>query len=150
MALDPRYLNISSVMRGFSIFRKTAWTRSIAHAGMVVASEDACYFVVSVAHRVVLSRRRSHLPCEVHFVKEVDLADLPLTITEHPEWPVWWRHGPVVVVPREVVRSVRTSFWMGGIDIEAGGVIFRTFTPFFRRKQMAGYLREAGWRIEGA
>jgi hypothetical protein len=82
-------------------------------------------------------------------VRECPLADLPREVADHPDWPVPWEEGPVLVVPRRAVLKVRTSFWVGGIDIHLDAVIVRIFTPVFRRKQMASHLAELGWTVEG-
>lgn len=158
----PRYQNICAVMRGFNIFKKTAWKRTNVYPGMVVAGADAFYYAIDqkliIGPGAVLGavgglvegmrgkkKRKQYMPQEVEFVEETDLADLPEDITGDPDWPVTWDEGPVIVVPRRAVVGVRTGFWIGGIDVEVEDMILRTFTPIFKRKKMVAYLLELGW-----
>ena len=170
MADKPRFKNICAMTRGFNIFAKSAWGSANAHAGMVVASAETFYFVANpnvvigaaaavggavgglVAGLAASKRKkgkRKIMPQDVPLVEELDLADLPAKVTRHPDWPVTWEEGPVIVVPRETVKAVRTSFWKGGIDVEVEGVVLRAFTPIFKRKRLVAYLVEIGWGVEG-
>ncbi len=92
---------------------------------------------------------KKYLPVPVPLVEEMDLTDLPAEITEDPDWPVEWDEGRVIVVPREAVRSLRTSFMTGGIDVGLAGVRIRIFTPLSKRKDMAALLADLGWGVEG-
>jgi hypothetical protein len=166
----PSFQNICASSRGFNIFKKDARLRPHAYPGMVVASPDAFYFAINLDRTrgmtgaalggalggaiegMIAGEKRAkkkYLPQEVPLVEEMDLTDLPRTITEHPDWPVPWPEGPVIVVPRESVQSLRTAWWLGGIELTMEGVVIRTFTPLFKRKQMAGYLVDAGWEVAG-
>jgi hypothetical protein len=102
-----------------------------------------------IGHLRSRSGDRTILPKSVPLVEELDLAELPAGITEHPDWPVEWDEGPVIVVPRDAVESLRTSFWVGGIDVDLAGVRIRIFTPLSRRKEMASRLADLGWDVEG-
>jgi hypothetical protein len=167
---SPAFLNICAWSRGFNIFKKTAWGKAHAYTGMVVASPDAFYIVIDPktltgvgaaiggalggAIEGLLANKKTHgkkkyMPQDVPFVEEMDLSDLPTEVTEHPEWPVTWEEGPVIVVPRKAVQSLRTAWWMGGIKAAMEGVAIQTATPIFQRKKMAAYLVDMGWEVAG-
>jgi hypothetical protein len=78
-----------------------------------------------------------------------DLARLPEAVTGHPDWPARQEEGPVVVVPREAVRSVHYSFWKWGIYLRTETMDIRLEPPWFGRKKVFAFLREAGWEVEG-
>jgi len=168
---SPSFQNICAPSRGFNIFLKTAWARPHAYPGMVVASPDAFYFAIDPARiqgltgaaiggaiggavegMLTSKKKRSakrYLPQDVPLVEEMDLSELPATVTEHPQWPVPWTEGSVIMVPRAAVESMRTTWWMGGIELTMGDMVIRTFTPLFKRKKMAAYLVDAGWKVAG-
>ncbi len=175
---ELRYQNICASSRGFNIFKTTAWGKPHAYPGLVVAGPDTFYFVVDRQRmlttggaiggalggalggavgglidglRTDKKRRKKlgYLPQEVPLVEELDLTDLPDKITEHRDWPVPWSEGPVIVVPRNAVQGLRTTWWMGGIEMQLDGVVIRTFTPIFKRKKMAAFLVDSGWDVVG-
>jgi hypothetical protein len=166
----PQFQNICARSRGFNIFKSTAWAKPNAYTGMVVASPEAFYVAIdpktltgvgaalggalggAIEGMLASKKKRStkkYMPQEVPFVEEMDLSDLPTEVTEHSEWPVTWKEGPVIFVPREAVKSLRTTWLMGGIEVKMEGVTFMTATPIFQRKKMARYLVDAGWEVAG-
>lgn len=80
-------------------------------------------------------------------VVETSLEDLPVEITGHPDWPIAIEHGPVIVIPRESVTSIRYSFWQWGIFVQTEQVEFRIEPPFFGRKTVLTFLRDMGWSL---
>ena len=165
-----RFQNICARSRGFNIFKKTAWGKPHAYTGMVVASPDVFYFAIdpqaltgvgaamggalggAIEGMLASKKKRSkkkYMPQDVPLVEEMDLTDLPTEVTEHPQWPVTWQEGPLIIVPREAVQSLRTAWWLGGIELVMDSVAIRTATPIFKRKQMAAYLVNAGWEVAG-
>ncbi|HBI46530.1 MAG TPA: hypothetical protein DDY78_27300 [Planctomycetales bacterium] len=137
---------------------------------MVVASPDAFFFAIDpktvtgvgaviggalggAIEGLLASKKKrdkkKYMPQAVPLVEEMDLTDLSTEVTEHPEWPVTWEEGPVIIVPREAVQSLRTAWWLGGIELVMEGVAIRTATPVFKRKKMAAYLVDAGWEVAG-
>jgi hypothetical protein len=78
----------------------------------------------------------------------MDLADLPPDVSGHPDWPVRADQGPVIVVPRAAVQSLRYSFWKWGIFVRTATLEIRFEPPLFGRKKMFAFLREAGWEGE--
>jgi hypothetical protein len=75
---------------------------------------------------------------------ETDLSKLPPEITQHPEWPLKWKKGRVIVVPREAVDSVRYSFWTT-FDLQTEQQVFRVGLRLLRRRRVLEFLRESGW-----
>jgi hypothetical protein len=158
MADLPRFLNICAVSRGFNVRKKKARLRQKAFSGMVVASADTFFFTLDPAAPAVaqLFGGLKKDPEEGFFgttdplVEEVDLEDLPEDVTDDHDWPLTWKRGPVLVVPRRAVRSLRTSLMLGGILLELRDEQILVFTPVFRRQQMAAYLTANGWEVEGA
>ena len=170
MAL-PQFQNLCSHFQGFTIYKKQKWTRAHAYPGMAVASPEAFYFAIHLERMQGMTGaalggalggaiegmlagkkkrgKKKYLPQEVPLVEEIDLTELPSDVTECPEWPVTWKEGPVIVVPREAVKSLRTRWWMGGIDLEMDGVAIHVTTPFLKRKKMAAYLVNVGWKVTG-
>ncbi len=151
----PRFLNICDSLRGFNIRKKDARLTQNAFPGMVVASAEAIYFVPdlqSMPRSPVgsLFGKLLSAPQLGDLGGEMDLGEVPAEITEHPEWPVTWDEGPLFVLPREAVETLRTSFWLGGIEIQLADIRILVFTPIFRRKHMAAYLAALGWKIAGA
>jgi hypothetical protein len=154
MSEVPRFLNICAAQRGFNIRKKHARLSQAAFPGMVVASREALYFVPGVGSMPPspiggLFGKLLRAPQLGDLGGEMDLAEVPAEITEHPDWPVTWDEGPVFVLPREAVEELRTSFWLGGIEMNLPDVRILVFTPVFRRKQMAAYLDALGWEIAG-
>jgi hypothetical protein len=171
--MASRFVNFCARMRGFNIRSKESRLRQKPYPGMVVASKKALYFVVDVqllpagAAGSVFGQfgalgglvggalegkkkfKGSLLPRPDPLVEEMDLSDLPEDITEHPNWPVDFKKGWVMVVPSEAVQSLRTSCLLGGIKVDLRDVFILVFTPMFRRKQMAGLLVDMGWNVEG-
>jgi hypothetical protein len=78
-----------------------------------------------------------------------DLAEPPARITDHPDWPIREEDGPILVVPRDVIRSVRYSFWKWGIYLRTETLDIRIEPPLFGRKKVFAFLQEAGWEVEG-
>jgi hypothetical protein len=166
----PAFQNICARARGFNIFKRTAWGKPHAYTGMVVASPDAFYIAIdpntltgmgaaiggalggAIEGMLANKKKRGkkkYMPQDVPLVEEMDLSDLPTEVAEHPEWPVTWTEGPVIVVPREAVQSLRTTWWLGGIELVMEGVAIRVATPIFKRKKMAAYLVDTGWEVAG-
>src|ERR1700722_5121913 len=104
----PQFQNICARSRGFNIFKKTAWAKPHAYTGMVVASPDVFYIVLdpktltgvgaalggalggAIEGRLANKKKHSkkkYLPQDVPLVEEMDLTDLPIEVTEHPDWP---------------------------------------------------------------
>jgi hypothetical protein len=171
----PRFLNICSKLRGFNIRSKASNLRQKPYPGMVVVSQKCFYFAVDM-EAVRRSRKMTYhqllgpllgevVGGKVHSKKkkrtlsllsqpdpeaeQVELADLPAEVREDPDWPVPWEEGPVLVVPRRAVLSVRTSFMLGGIEVELTDVRILAFTPIFQRKRLAESVEEYGWEVEG-
>jgi hypothetical protein len=80
-------------------------------------------------------------------VIETDLADLPHEITSDPDWPVKQSQGPVLILPRKAIQSIRYSFWQWGIFLQTADLEFRIEPPFFGRTRVLNWLREVGWGI---
>jgi hypothetical protein len=154
MSEVPRFLNICAHQRGFNIRKKDARLSQSAFPGMVVASAEALYFVpdLEIMPRSALGGlfgRLLQAPRLGDLGGAMDLTEVPAEITEHPDWPVTWNKGPLFVLPREAVESLRTSFLLGGIEMMLPDVRILVFTPIFRRKQMAAYLAALGWEVAG-
>ncbi len=160
-------------MRGFNIRSKESRLRQKPYPGMVVASQQALYFVVDAQMTLNLAGgvlkqfgalggllegliqggkkfKGSLLPKVDPLVKEMDKNELPDIITNHPDWPVNFQKGWVLVVPSEAVLSMRSSCILGGIKVELQDAFILIFTPIFQRKQMATTLIGMGWKVEGA
>ena len=154
----PKYLKIS---RAFHLGKGI----SRAYSGGVVASDEAFFFVVgenalragfvhgggAIGALVadLLERRLAPLDFGPHIVP-TDLGELPESIAGHPDWPIRAKEGPLIVVPRRAVRSIRYSFWKWGIFLDTKTMEIRIEPPFFGRKRMFTFLAEAGWEIEGS
>jgi hypothetical protein len=170
--MASRFVNICAQMRGFNIRSKESRLRQKPYPGTVVASKEALYFVVDDQHLpnaaggvlgqfgavgglvggMLASENKfkgSLLPRTDPLVEEMEIRDLPEKITKHPDWPVDYKKGWVLVVPSAAVQSLRTSCLLGGIKVEMRDVFILVFTPIFRRKQMAGLLGDMGWDVEG-
>lgn len=170
--MASRFVNICAPMRGFNIRSKESRLRQKPYPGMVVASKKALYFVVDVqnlpttaegvlgqlgavgglAAGILKGKKKlkgSLLPQPDPLTEEMDITDLPEDITTHPEWPVGFENGWVLVVPYEAVRSLRTACLLGGIRVELRDVFILVFTPLFRRKELAGLLVDMGWDVAG-
>jgi hypothetical protein len=80
-------------------------------------------------------------------VVETSLDKLPEEITRHPDWRIAIKQGPVIVIPRESILSIRYSFWQWGFFVQTEKVEFRIEPPFFGRKKVLNFLRDAGWRL---
>jgi hypothetical protein len=165
------FQNLCSLLQGFTIYQKQALTRAHAYPGMAVASPQACYFAIQLERvqgmtgaalggalggalgAMIAGKKRQaakkYLPRKVPLVEEMDLTALPRAILEHPEWPVTWKEGPVIVVPCAAVKALRTCWWRGGIDLEMDGVAIHVTTPFLKRKKMAACLVDMGWEVAG-
>jgi hypothetical protein len=141
----PRFLNICASARGFNVRSRNARLRQTAVAGMVVASRDAFYFVPDPCVTI-----EGLFGPSDPFVEELDLEDLPAEVTADHDWPVTWAEGPVIVVPRQAIQSLRTSLMRGGIELVLLEVRILVFTPLFRRQQIAAYLSALGWDVAGA
>ena len=159
--MTPEFLLVSS--KGFRIGRKAV---SGLYAGLVVASADAFFLVVGqkATHMgmaagggvvgelvaTVLARRAAgEALCEpATGVIETDLAALPAEVTAHRDWPVKQTSGPVLVIPRAAIQSVRYSFWQWGVFLQTEGLEFRIEPPFFGRERLWQTLGEMGWAIE--
>jgi hypothetical protein len=154
----PEFMKIS---RAFRIGKKNSGN----YSGIVVASPDAFYLVVGqnavragmVAGGGLLggllasyldkrSGKKSLVEASSGVI-ETDLADLPVDVTGHREWPVKAQEGPVLVVPREAIQSTRYSFWQWGIFLQTKEIEFRIEPPFFGRKRLLNWLREIGWEV---
>src|SRR5687768_15168385 len=154
----PRFMQISKAFR-------IGQSPTKNYSGIAVASADAFFLIVGsnalatglglsgglvggflagVLHKAVPGR---YLPGAASDLTETDLAELPVEVTGHPDWPVKSRKGPVIVVPRPAIRSVRYSFWKWGIFLETKDIEFRLEPPFFGRKKVLAFLREIGWEV---
>ena len=138
------------------------------YAGLVVVAREAFYFVVGpkathmgmeagggVVGALVaawLKRRSSGTVVDgaPSGVSQMDLSELPAEITAQRDWPVKQREGPVLIVTREAIRSVRYSFWQWGIFLQVEDIEFRIEPPFFGREKKLQWLEEAGWPLERA
>jgi hypothetical protein len=170
--MASRFVNVCARMRGFNVRSKESRLRQKPYPGMAVASKKALYFVVDVQNLptaaegalgqfgavgglvagMIKGKKKFKgplLPRPDPPVEEMDISDLPEGVTGHPDWPVDFKNGWVLVVPREAVQSLRTSCLLGGIRVELRDVFILVFTPLFRRKQMAGLLVDMGWDVEG-
>jgi hypothetical protein len=170
--MASRFVNICARLRGFNIRSKESRLRQKPYPGMVVASKRNLYFVVDVQNlpttaEGVLSQfgavgglaagmlkgkkkfKGPLLPRPDQLTEELDITDPPEDITKHPDWPIDFEKGWVLVVPDEGVRSLRTACLLGGIRVELRDVFILVFTPLFRRKEMAGLLIDMGWDVTG-
>lgn len=165
----PAFRNICASTRGFNIRGKAKWGGK-PYPGIVVASADFLYFAVNESLIVnavaavggavggligglVRSNRPGAdpsriLPQPIESVEAKNLTELPRAVLQHRDWPVNWKSGPVIVVPKRSVKSLRTTFWLGGIEIQLDGASIRVFTPIFQRRQMAEYLKALGWDVQ--
>jgi hypothetical protein len=155
----PNYMKISST--GIRIGKKV----SGLHSAVSIASADAFFLVVGKnAFRagmeigggalgallgIALGRLGKRKPLIEAGSKlvETTVEDLPDDITGDPDWPAGIREGPVIVIPREAVVSVRYSFWQWGIFVQTEKVELRIEPPFFGRRKVLAFLREAGWDL---
>lgn len=136
------------------------------YAGLVVAGRDAFYFVVGpkathmgmeagggVLGALVAAwlKRRSGgtvVAGAPSGVSQMDLSELPAEVTTLRDWPVRQKEGPVLVITREAISSIRYSFWQWGIFLEVETLEFRIEPPFFGREKKLRWLEEAGWPLE--
>jgi hypothetical protein len=149
----PRYMQISS--SGIRIGKKT----SGLYSAVTVASADAFFLVIgksafrSTPMGGLLGAVIDHFAGKKPLVEtdseviETDLAELPQEITADADWPIKQPAGPVIVIPRKGVESVRYSFWQWGIFVQTKNIEFRIEPPFFGRKRVLKYLREVGWEL---
>jgi hypothetical protein len=155
----PEYMKISS--SGIRIGKKA----SGLYSAVSIASADAFFLVVGRnAFRMGMEAgggalgallgialdklgKRKPLVEAGQRVVETTIEDLPEEITDHPDWPIAVKEGPVIVIPREAVVSVRYSFWQWGIFVQTEKVEFRIEPPFFGRKKVLNFLREVGWQL---
>src|SRR5437899_10284099 len=126
----PKYMKISS--SGIRIGKKA----SGLYSAVSIASADAFFLVIGKnAFRmgmetgggalgallgIALDRLGKKKPLVEAGTRVVETAleDLPEEITGHPDWPVEIEQGPVILIPREAVVSVRYSFWQWGIFVQ--------------------------------
>jgi hypothetical protein len=151
-----RYLKISRAFHlGEGIGR--------AFSGPVVASAEAFYLVpqdnamrsgfihgggpLGALVADFIERRRGPIDLGRDVVV-TELPDLPLAVTGDPDWPIRADEGAVLVVPRPAVKSMRYSFWKWGIYVCTTALDIRIEPPFFGRKKVFAFLREAGWDVE--
>ncbi len=152
----PRFLNLCARARGFNVRKKESRLRQRAFPGMVVASTDAFYLALDLQAPLgggLFGAPRDEgglFGTSDPLVEEAELAELPADVTGDSDWPLTWKRGPVLVVPRRAVRSLRTSLLLGGIELELADVRILVFTPVFRRQRMAAYLTATGWEVAGA
>jgi hypothetical protein len=74
-----------------------------------------------------------------------DYVELPLAVTEHPEWPANQSAKRVVVVPRKrVVRVIHGYFSMYDLEC-ADGDVYRIGLSILRRSRAMKYLAATGW-----
>jgi hypothetical protein len=152
----PRFLNIAG-SNGFNFRRKDSRFQQRAFVGAVVASADAFYFVLNpnIPLRCSLFEASGRDTEPNPFgttdpnVQQAELSKLSTEITGDHDWPLTWQQGPVLVVPRRAVRSLRTSLMLGGFELELKDVRIVIFSPIFRRQQMAAYLTAIGWKVQG-
>jgi hypothetical protein len=155
----PEYMKISS--SGIRIGKKT----SGLYSAVSIASAEAFFLLIGQnAMRMGMEagggalgallgialdklRKKQPLVEAGESVVETTLDDLPEEITDHPDWPIRRHEGPVIVIPREAVLGVRYSFWQWGIFVETEQIEFRIEPPFFGRKKVLNFLREAGWEL---
>jgi hypothetical protein len=143
---------------GFNFRQKDSRLRQRPFSGMVVASADAFYFALDPnTSRQASLFSGSNTDTESGLfgttdpdVRDVDLSELPTEITGDHDWPLTWKQGPVLIVPRRAVRALRTSRMLGGIELELLDVRILVYSPVFRRLKMAAYLTAVGWEVEGA
>lgn len=152
----PEYLTVGKAFRLGTIAHRN-------YSGLAVASREAFFLVVGVnAFRAGLGlagglladlagkltgwSKGRYLP-ESSGVVETDLAELPVDVTGHPDWPVRQEAGPVLVIPRPAVQSVAYSFWKWGVFVRTEAIEIRIEPPFFGRKKMLQGLRELGWEV---
>jgi hypothetical protein len=125
---------------------------SFAYKGPIVASRDAFYLVVDrspekdiglalggVTGALIAGSR----PATTGSGYETDLADLPPSLTRHPEWPVKRSTGRVVVLTREWVESIEYDPW-GTYDLISTHQVYRLELPTFHGQVLA-FLAEQGW-----
>lgn len=166
---DPVYLNICWATQGFNI-RANDDRRGKPYPGAVVVSRDTFYFAVcreliaagasaagaplfgaldGVLAKSMGTENRTFLPQPASGVQEVNLTDLPEEIVDHPDWPVKFHEGPVIVVPREAVQSLRTAFLLGGFEVKLDTATIVVMSPFLQRKKLAAAMVRMGWDVQG-
>lgn len=158
----PAYLTIS---RAFRIGHDQITGN---YSGLVIASADALHLLVGrnamrmgmeagggavgglVAALLESRAAGQPLAATAPRVIETRYDGLPLEVTTDRDWPVKSHEGPVLVILREDVESMRYSFWQWGIFLTVDGLDFRLEPPFFKRQATLDWLREQGWPLETA
>lgn len=123
--------------------------RAKRYFGPVVASSDAFFLcLVSSSLGAMLGLVGAALEALASGKREImegDLSKLPSEITQHPDWPIRWKKGRVIVVPREAVDSIQYSFWASS-DLQTKQQVFRVNLRLLRRRRVLAFLRESGWK----
>lgn len=83
-------------------------------------------------------------------VVETDLAALPAEITAQRDWPVKLKEGPVLIITRDAIKTLRYSFWQWGIVLQVEDIEFRIEPPLFGREKVLKWLEDADWPLERA
>jgi len=124
--------------------------------GPVIASRDAFFLVIDQTPAeaylgavgglvgALIAMAVSGGVNKQHDVLQFDYRELPRRITEHPDWPIRRKKGPVVVVPRQAVDRIRYAYF-GTYDLECGDRVYRIGLKFFGRSAVMKFLNGAGW-----
>ena len=75
------------------------------------------------------------------------LAELPEAITEDPEWPVSFRKGEVIVLPKRVVSGIRFSF-SRALEVSTTVGLFTVRPLMFQGRKSLKELESLGWKVE--
>jgi hypothetical protein len=77
-----------------------------------------------------------------------DLSSLPTEVRWDPEWPFYQKGGPVLVIPRAAVRSLRLGPWYSSwLEIETDGPCFHVIVGLLARARTRRFFAEHGWAL---
>jgi hypothetical protein len=147
-----KYLKISKAFHlGEAVTRACFGTVVASRAGFYLVVDGSAFGATALGALTAVVIEQFLGPLQLApGVVVTDLAELPVEVTGHPDWPVRQEEGPVTVLPRMAIRAVRYSFWKWGIYLCTETTDIRIEPPLFGRRKVFGFLREAGWEVEGS
>jgi len=77
---------------------------------------------------------------------QCDLADLPVEIAGHPDWPVKLTEGRMIFIPKQVIDSISYSIWKG-VTVKVGESQYHFAVGLFKGRSVIRFLRDVGWDI---
>jgi hypothetical protein len=77
---------------------------------------------------------------------EIPIAELPQTILDHKDWPLWDHDGTVRVVPKSAIQSLSFPWW-GALKLKTATRSFRIGVPWWKTISTRRRLRELGWKL---